>query len=148
MNALQVQQPIAARGVCGVGCCRWSKRKLLDKVGWLSVRQLVFFHTVLQAHKTIKSGLPNPLHQAISCQYPYRTRLTTSGMIRQGDKYQAKSSFRYRVTQCFNQVPANVRVGTLATVKRKLKQWIKSDIPIDKFVTCCCSLTAYLFTYS
>ena len=99
MNALQVQQLVAARAVCGVGCWRWSKRKLLDKVGWLSVRQLVFFHTVLQAHKTIKSGVPKPLHQALSGQYLYRTRRATSGMIRQGDEYKAKSSFMYRATQ-------------------------------------------------
>ena len=131
MNALQVQQLVAARAVCGVGCWRWSKRKLLDKVGWLSVRQLVFFHTVLQAHKTLKSGVPKPLHQALSGQYPYQTRRATSGMIRQGEEYKAQSSFRYRATQCCNQVPASVRVGTLATVKRKLKQWIKSNIPID-----------------
>ena len=62
MNALQVQQLEAARTVCGIGCWRWSKRKLLDKVGWLSVRQLEFFHTVLHAHKTINSGAPKPLH--------------------------------------------------------------------------------------
>jgi hypothetical protein len=102
MNALQVQQLVAARPVCGVGCWRWSKRKLLDKVGWLSVRQLVFFHTVLQAHKTLKSGVPKPLHQALSGQYPYQTRRATSGMIRQGEEYKAQSSFRYRATQCFN----------------------------------------------
>ena len=131
ISALQVQQLVAARAVCGVGCWRWSKKKLLDKVGWLSVRQLVFFHTVLQAHKTIKSGVPKPLHQALSGQYPYRTRLATSGMIRQGEEYKTKSSFRYRAMQCFNQVPASVRVGSLATVKRKLKQWTKSNIPID-----------------
>ena len=55
MSALQVQQLVAARAVCGVGCWRWSRRKLLDKVGWLSVSQLVFFHIVLQAHQTITS---------------------------------------------------------------------------------------------
>ena len=81
------------------------------KVGWLSVRQLVFFHTVLQVHKTIQSGVPKPMHQALSGQYPHPTRCATSVMIRQGDEYKAKSSFRYRATQYFNQVPASVRVG-------------------------------------
>jgi hypothetical protein len=117
MSALQVQQLVAARAVCGVGCWRWSRRKLLDKVGWLSVRQLVFFHTVLQAHKTITSGVPRPLHQALSSQYPYRTRSATSGMIRQGDESTATSSFKYRATQCYNQVPASIRVGSLAVDK-------------------------------
>ena len=52
LSALQVQQLAAGRAVCGFGCWGWSRKKLLDKVGWLSVKQLVFFHTALQAHKT------------------------------------------------------------------------------------------------
>ena len=46
LESLQVQQLTAARTVCG---------KLLDRVGWLSVRQLVQFHAILQAHKTIRT---------------------------------------------------------------------------------------------
>ena len=53
LKVLQVQQLTAARAVCGFYSRFWSKRKLLDRVAWLSVRQLIFFHTVLQAHKTI-----------------------------------------------------------------------------------------------
>ena len=64
ISGLQVQQLTAARAVCGFGCWGWSKRKLLGKVGWLSVRQLVFYHTVLQAHKTLKSGVPKALYQS------------------------------------------------------------------------------------
>ena len=39
LSAVQVQQIAAARAVCGFGCWRWSKKKLLDRVGWLLVRQ-------------------------------------------------------------------------------------------------------------
>ena len=47
LGALQVQQLAAARAVCGMNCWRWSKAKLLARTGWLSVRQLVFYHTFL-----------------------------------------------------------------------------------------------------
>ena len=53
LKALQVLQLTAARSVCGPVAFRWSRRKLLARVGWLSVRQLIQFHTVLQAHKTL-----------------------------------------------------------------------------------------------
>ena len=131
ISALQVQQLVAARAVCGVGCWRWSKKRLLDKLSWLSVRQLVFFHTFLQAYKTIKTGVPRPLCQSLTSAWPYQTRNAANGMIRQGEDCTTKSSFKYRAMECYNQVPASVRVGSTATVKRKLKQWVKTNIPID-----------------
>jgi hypothetical protein len=53
LKALQVQQLNAARTVCGFHSRGWNKRRLLKRVGWMSVRQLIFFYTVLQAHKTL-----------------------------------------------------------------------------------------------
>ena len=131
LSALQVKQLAAARAVCGFGCWSWSKKRLLDKVGWLSVRQLIFYHTVLQAYKTIQTGKPKALHHALSVDYPYRTRSAASGQIRQDETFSAKSSFKYRAMQSYNSVPASIKVGSAETVKHKLKQWIKTNIPID-----------------
>ena len=85
LKAHLVQQLTAARIVCGFYSFGWSKRKLLDKVGWLSVRQLIFFHTVIQAQKTIANGVPRPLHANLTTTYPYRTRSATQGMIKFGE---------------------------------------------------------------
>ena len=74
LSALQVQQMTAARAVCGFGCWGWSKKRLLDKVGWLSVRQLIFYRTALQTIKTLRTGKLLDLYQAISSDYPYSTR--------------------------------------------------------------------------
>ena len=130
LNALQVQQLTAARAVCGFACWGWSRKRLLDRVGWLSVRQLIFYHTVLQTVKTLNTGKPMELYQAISSDYPYRTRSAASGQIRQ-DENLRKTSFMYRAKQTFNSVPVHVRTGSIATVKKKLKQWVKTNIPID-----------------
>ena len=46
LKAVQTQQLIAARAVCGFQSSRWSRRKLLDRLDWMSVRQLVYYHTV------------------------------------------------------------------------------------------------------
>ena len=129
LNMLQVQQLAAARLVCGFTCWRWSKRKLLDKVGWLSVRQLIFYHTVLQAHKTLSVGLPRPLFHELSGEYPRNTRSATAGHIRQIGR--SKDTFKYRAAQFYNRVPTEVRVGSVATVKLKLKKWIKHNVPVD-----------------
>ena len=131
LDAIQVQQLAAARVVCGYGCYRWSRRKLLDKVGWLSVRQLILYHTVIQAHKTLITGVPKPLYQSLSGTYPRNTRNAAVGQIRQGNNFSSSSTFKYRAMQGYNSVPVSVRTGSTATVKRKLKQWIKTNIPID-----------------
>ena len=84
LKALLVYQLTAARVVCGFGSWRWSKGRLLKRVGWLSVRQLVYFHTVLQAHKTLSSGLPGPLYDELTCVNPYQTRSASQGHIAGG----------------------------------------------------------------
>ena len=48
LKEIQVQQLTAARTVCGFNSKAWSKKKLLDKLGWLSIRQMVYYNTVLQ----------------------------------------------------------------------------------------------------
>jgi hypothetical protein len=105
LNAIQIQQLAAARAVCGFACWRWSKRKLLDKLGWLSVRQLVFYHSVLQVHKTLQTGVPVSLYQALSVDYPRQTRNAANGQIRQDENFSSQATFKYRAMKFFNSVP-------------------------------------------
>ena len=121
LSALQVQQLTAARAVCGFGSWGWSKKRLLDRTGWLSIRQLIFFHTVLQTYKINSTKVPKSIYKSLITRY--------NGMIHQEEIPQ--SSFRYRAMKSFNQVPVSVRTGSRATVKRKLKLWVKSNLPID-----------------
>ena len=89
----------------------------------------------LQAHKTLKTGLPKPLYQTLTLSggYPRRTRSESIGQIRQDNRFTSQSTFKYMAMyfKYFNSVPVNVRVGSTATVKRKLKEWITTHIPID-----------------
>ena len=136
LKALQVQQLTAARCLCGFMSKRWSRMKLLKKVNWLSIRQLIYYHTVLQALKTIRLGKPAIIHQNISTQHPYRTRGATMGNIRFGETFfgdsaLVKASFKNRAVHWYNEVPASVRTGSLASVKIKLKKWVWQYVPID-----------------
>ena len=130
LSALQVQQLTAARAVAGFASRFWSKRKLLDHVGWLSVRQLIFYHTVLQTHKTMATKKPKALYLSLCSHFPYRTRNSSMGLIREDQDFNRKG-FKYRARQSFNMVPEEVREGSIETVKKKLKQWVKNNIPID-----------------
>ena len=130
LDALQVQQLSAARVVCGFYSKFWSKRRLLKQVNWLSVRQLIFYHTVLQTHKTLSTGRPRPLYNRISNNFPYLTRGAATGQIRENEDFNHRS-FKYRARKSFNKVPVEVRTGSVQTVKKKLKSWVKENIPID-----------------
>ena len=131
LKALQVQQLTAARTVCGFFSYGWSKKKLLSRVKWLSVRQLIFFHTVLQAHKTIITGQPRPLFNSISTDHPRNTRSAAHGHIRFNETFRARTTFNYRALHWYNSVPASVKIGSQDMVKRKLKTWIGEHVPLD-----------------
>ena len=136
LKSLQVQQLTAARSVCGYFSRFWSKQKLLHRVGWLSIRQLIYFHTVLQAHKVIVSGKPVAIMETISTHHPYSTRNAANGRIRFGESFRGDSSlvdasFKHRAVHFYNEVPASVYRGSLPSVKYKLKDWVKKNVPLD-----------------
>ena len=131
LKALQVQQLTAARTVCGFQSRWWSRRRLLQKVGWMSIRQLVEFHTMLQAYKTITTQKPRLLHASLTSSFPYRTRGAASGQIRLRDGTSSNKTFMHRAMVSYNKVPADIKQGSHPTVKRKLKQWVLEHIPLD-----------------
>ena len=107
------------------------QEKATGRVGWLSVKQLVYYHTVLQVCKTLKSGVPRALYLALSDEYPRNTRNAARGQIRNSETFTSTATFKYRAMQWYNSVPADVRTGSISTVKKKLKKWISTSIPID-----------------
>ena len=131
VKAVQVKQLAAARAVCGMASWRWSRSKLLNRVGWLSIKQLIFYHTVVQVHKTLQTQKPRPLFHSLSSDYPYRTRRAAAGQIRQDPSFSTLNTFKYRSMMSYNSVPDSVRQGSTDTVKTKLRNWIKNNIPID-----------------
>ena len=96
-----------------------------------SVKQLVFYHTVLQAHKTITAKVPQPLYDSLSSDYPRFTRSASKGQIRLTGREISGATFKYRAMVNYNSVPMEIRTGSTKTVKVKLKKWIQANIPID-----------------
>ena len=131
MKALQVIQNKAARSVTKVS---WftPTRQLLLQCGWMSIRQLVLYHTVLTMRKILKSGKPLYLQNKLSSQFPYPTRQATGGHVRQTLDSVAEGSFISRGTKAYNCIPDDIRsTQNLPTFKKKLKNWILANTPID-----------------
>ena len=132
LKSLQVLQNRAARQVTRLS---WYTpvRRLLNQCSWLSIKQLIFFHSVLAVHRTIITGMPLYLAQHLKTDHPLNTRQGAQGNVRLTGHYSDKveSSFLRRAAKCYNQIPADIKSAkTVPTFKKKLKQWIRSNIQI------------------
>ena len=136
MKGLQVLQNRAARCVTRMN---WftPTRKLLNQCNWLSIKQLIFYHTVLTAFKVLASQKPLYLCSRLDRGFPYRTRLASNGALRYNESQGNDSSLTYksfinRAIRDYNRIPTELKtMKTLKTFKKKLKLWIRSNIPID-----------------
>ena len=109
---------------------------LLADCKWLNVRQLVVYHSVLSTHKLVTSGRPLYMHKAMSTVHPLNTRQAAGGQIHLGENFDSKQGlvhdgFKYRAAKYYNQIPAFLRsIRSLPSFKKKLKQWVTTNIPV------------------
>ena len=131
IKALQIVQNKAARCVTKA---TWftATRQVLRQCGWMSIRQLAFYHTVLTMYKMLKSGRPLYLRKKLSSDFPYPTRQATGGHVRYSWELVVEGSFISRGTRDYNSIPEYLRkISNLLTFKQKLKIWISTNIPIE-----------------
>ena len=135
LNSLQIVQNKAARFVTRRD--RYTPVvELLRQCGWLSVRQLVFFHSASLIYKTIKTTYPKYLSSKLSSEIPYNTRLAQSDAVRMGPEFKAKlelteKSFMNRGTVSFNQLPSDIRQTTkVESFRKKLKVWVMQNCQV------------------
>ena len=135
LSSLQIIQNKAARQV--------TKRdkyspivEILRQCGWLSVRQLVFYHSIIQIYKTKQTSYPKYISDKLNLEFPYNTRLAGSESVRMGTVFKSRlalteRSFLNRSTVNFNQLPTELRqIQKIELFKRKLKQWVILNIRI------------------
>ena len=108
LSALQVLQNKACRLITRRG--RYTPvSELLRQCGWLSVRQSIVFHSLVQIYKTLSTTYPKYIHQKLSTEFPYSTRLAQSEAIRMGSEFQCKlditaKSFLARATSAYKEL--------------------------------------------
>ena len=136
LNCLQVVQNEAARTVTKLNRYT-STLELLKQTGWLSVRQMVFFYSVLMIHKIQNAGKPVYLANKLRSNYRYDTRNSRSNIIQQGPEFRAKraltiNSWRWYATKNFNDLPTDIRNCVETNpFKLKLCSWVKENVPLN-----------------
>ena len=136
LHALQVLLNRAARAVTGMSGFT-STRRLMLSCGWLSVKQLVVYHSVTMIHKVMKTGTPTYMFNRLSAVHSYRTRQSSTGSIRQDETFRTSStlprtSFRWRGSLNYNRLPPSTRaISSFHTFKVKLRQWVQQNISLE-----------------
>ena len=137
IRAAQVIQNRAARIVTKMG---WftPQRILLKQSNWLSIRQLITYHTLIQVWRTRKNKKPQYMFENFNRKFNYRTRGVTGGLheaegllqIPESDKAIAKKGIMVRGPTMWNQLPRELRIfrGSLHNFKKELRNWVKGTV--------------------
>ena len=133
INFLQKLQNRAARLVTKLGW-RTPTAVLLAQCGWLSVNQMVHFHSLTLVYKIKLENKPEYFRKKFKTIFPYETRLATDDGLRRLENCRletSKTSFVPRTTKLWNELPAEIRTApTLKKFKDKLKPWVMKTLPI------------------
>ena len=137
INVLQTLQNKAARNITKLP---WNTttRHLLLQCGWLSVKQLVIFHSVVFIHKTLKSKSPKYIYDMYDMHYSaeHMTRLAKKDLIRLKDSTVPKSdqltrSFKWRATKQYNDLLVEIRnICEVDRFRHSVKKWISDNVPV------------------
>lgn len=136
IRALQIIQNKAARSVTKLGIFT-PVQTLLRQCGWLSVNQLVFFHTVILLYKTRQNETPKYLYDMTSTELNYRTRAENPGKLRTVADYIPEQglnwkSYKWRSTRFWNQLPPEIKLmNNLIQFKGKLKSWVLLNVDVN-----------------
>ena len=133
LDSIQVIQNRAARLVTKLD---WytTTSKLLSQCGWLSIRQLIFYHSLLMIFKIKIDKKPVYFHQKLSKHFKYRTRLASTNGVKINVKITKELSYQnflYRFSQHWNELPVDLRqTEDIKTFKKNLKNWVLSNVPV------------------
>ena len=137
LKVLQSLQNKAARSVTKLG---WNvaTEMLLAQCGWLSVKQLVFYHSVTMLHNVLMTGSPEYLNELYQLENPrqYGTRLAARSHIMLKDTRVPKTelalrSFKWRALRQYNELPLEVRsIQQRDNFKELAKKWIKGNVAL------------------
>ena len=126
-------------------------KALMKACGWMSVRQLLVYHSLVLLQKTRSSKTPVYLYKKVTSggDFAHRTRQaatcppgfsfsvthpTDSGSIRQGPGPSLDLSMQgwcWKSVDCYNTLPTDLKLErNLLSFKKRLKEWIGMNISI------------------
>ena len=97
---------------------------MFEKLGWLSVNQLVSYHSLLLVFKIRSSGEPEYLARKLK----YENRLEKI-IIPNTSLSLAKKSFIFRAAEQWNNLPISARRAVkISHFKKETRKWVVSSI--------------------
>ena len=124
LEAVQVLQNKAAQ-IVTKSPPRFERKLMFDKLDWLSVTQLIAYHTLIQVYKIKKSKEPEYLYEFLSRENRNGNIIVTNTGLSL-----AKSSFTFRGPELWNSLPVNVRNSNkIAVFKKGCRKWVKDTVP-------------------
>ena len=123
LNDLQILQNRAARLVTH-SFIRVPRKELFDTVGWMTVRQLVFYHTAVTTFRIRQSGEPEYLKGLM-------TRDNNRGniIVPNTRLSLAKKSFSFRASTQWNSLPLEIRkINGKQKFKTELRKWVFENV--------------------
>ena len=141
-NALQVNMNKVARLVTRLDIYTPTS-VLMQQCGWLTVRQLMAYHSLMLLHKTLKNQTPTYLFQKVTSSFEqYNTRqaadyeaaLAEAGVMEQAGVEECeleltRNSWCWTSVRWYNRLPPNLRAENKAgKFKTRLKDWVTSNI--------------------
>ena len=111
---------------------------ILNQIGWLSVKQLIMYHSLVLVYKTLSQKYPVYLYKILSSEPPtYRTRFIAQSNLRRLRENMntshviSQNSFRWRASSQWNELPVNIKTSlSIAIFKTNVKMWIKKNVPL------------------
>ena len=142
LKSIQTKQTEAMRQITGR---RWvipgkqfvSTSVLLIECGWLSIRQLSFYTTVICVHKTLLNKVPKFLYEKITSGHRYNTRGTAQHQVERTRVDEARlrlasTSYRWRGHEQHSSIPYSLQdEPDMNVFKIKLKWWVRENVPIQ-----------------
>ena len=124
LESLQVLQNKAAQ-IVTKSPPRSERKSMYDKLHWLSVNQLVVYHTLLQIFKIRKSQQPEYLFEILG-----KDNRNGHIMITNTELSLAKKSFTFRGPELWNKLPKDIRNSQkIGNFKKACRNWVKENIP-------------------
>ena len=123
LQALQVMQNKAARLVSHFPT-RVPRKEMYSYLGWMSVNQLIFYHSALSTYRIRQSNQPEYLSSLLS-----NDGMTGRIIVPNTRLTLAKRSYCYRGAAQWNSIPENIRkMRKVSQFKVLLRKWILVNV--------------------
>ena len=122
LNQLQVQQNRAARILLNYPP-RNTRNLMFERLGWLSVKQLIAYHTLIAVYRIRTSREPEYLSDML-LRENYRGKIVINNKL---SLY--RNSFVFRGADLWNKLPSSLRtIQKISSFKKGIKVWVVENV--------------------